>query len=185
MIIDDAMVAAARAGSADAFDAIVETYHVRIARYLYRLVGDQEVALDLAQDTFLEAYRGIGRLRSDLALAAWLYRIATNHAVGFRRRQQLVIWLPLLGWATAHPERSCSPPADEGCEERECVQRALLALPRDRAACLLLHAREGFSYEDVGAILGISTEAARKRIARAKEQFKAAYDLQREGERRR
>jgi RNA polymerase sigma-70 factor, ECF subfamily len=185
MIIDDAMVAAAREGSVGAFDAIVETYHVRIARYLYRLVGDQEVALDLTQDTFLEAYRGIGRLRSNLALSAWLYRIATNHAVGYRRRHQLISWLPLPGWADAHPERSSSPAADEGCGERECVHRALLSLPRDRAACLLLHAREGFSYEDVGAICGISPEAARKRIARAKEQFKAAYDAQQDGEGRR
>src|SRR5579859_7869706 len=52
MISDDAMVAAAaRAGSGSAFDAIVERYHTRIARYLYRLVGDEELARDLAQDT--------------------------------------------------------------------------------------------------------------------------------------
>src|SRR5579859_1546774 len=100
MISDDAMVAAAaRAGSVSAFDAIVERYHTRIARYLYRLVGDEELARDLAQDTFFEAYRGINRLRSDLALSSWLYRIATNHAIGHRRRQRVIKWLPLLGWA--------------------------------------------------------------------------------------
>jgi len=179
---EDAIVAAAaREGSVSAFDAIVRMYHTRIARYLYRLVGEQEVALDLAQDTFLEAYRGISRLRSDLALSSWLYRIATNHAMGYRRRQRLISWLPLLGWAEASPEQACSPGADDGVGEREQVQRALLALPRDRAACLLLHVREGFSYDEVAAILGISSEATRKRITRAKEQFKAAYDGQGDG----
>src|SRR5579872_4287982 len=96
MLRDDAMVVAAvRAGDLNAFTSIVEKYQVRLARYLYRLVGDEETALDLAQDTFLEAYRGIGSLRSDLALRAWLFRIATNHAIQVRRRRRIIQWLPL------------------------------------------------------------------------------------------
>ena len=62
--------------------------------------------------------------------------------------------------------------------DREQVQQALSQLSRDRAACLLLHVKEGFSYAEVAAIVGITPEAARKRIARAKEQFRTLYDEQ-------
>src|SRR5438270_11400882 len=68
-----------------AFDAIVHEYQARIARYILRLVNDPELALDLTQDTFVNAFRHIHALRSELALSAWLYRIATNLAIHARK----------------------------------------------------------------------------------------------------
>ena len=72
------VIAKVKAGTLDAFGEIVEHYQAPIVRYLYRLTGDSEVARDLAQDAFLQAYRGILKTRSDLSLKAWLYKIATK-----------------------------------------------------------------------------------------------------------
>src|SRR5579864_166843 len=78
-----------------AFDGIVQQYQARIARYILRLVHDPELALDLTQDTFISAFRNIHSLRSEMALSAWLYRIATNVAVQARWRNARIHWQPL------------------------------------------------------------------------------------------
>lgn len=169
-----ALVAAAAAGDRKAFDAIVEAYQARIARYILHLVNDEDLALDLTQDTFVNAFRHIHALRSSIALSSWLYRIATNLAVQARTRNRRLLWQPLdqlddcAVAATEAPDRLVM--------DRELVAQALAQLPRDRAACLLLHVAEGFSYEEVAAIMNSTPEAVRKRVARAKEQFRALYD---------
>ncbi len=174
-IADEALpVAAARAGDRSAFDAVVQRYQARIARYLLHLVHDPELALDLTQDTFVEAFRGIQNLRSDLALGAWLYRIATHQAFHAHRRSRRFSWQSFT-----NIEDSCHATVDapdNAVMDREAVQLALARLPRDRAAALLLHIKEGFSYHEVAAIMGTTPEAARKRIARAKDQFRTIYD---------
>jgi RNA polymerase sigma-70 factor (ECF subfamily) len=159
------------------FDAIVREYQGRIARYINRLVDDPELALDLTQDTFVNALRGIHSLRSDLALNAWLYRIATHLAVRARTKNGRLHVHRLTDFENSMCAASTA--VDDQIMERELVQQALLRLPRDRAACLLLHVKEGFSYSEVAEIVGTTPEGARKRITRAKEQFRALYDAAR------
>lgn len=168
-------VASAIAGDPGAFDTIVQEYQTRIARYIARLVNDEELALDLTQDTFVNAFRNIRSLRSDLALSSWLYRIATNLAVQARSRNRRVCCHSIDGYEDSFCMATEAP--DRFVIDRELVSTALAQLPRDRAACLLLHIREGFSYEEVAVIMNTTPEAMRKRIARAKEQFRAVYDI--------
>jgi RNA polymerase sigma-70 factor, ECF subfamily len=156
------------------FEVIVQQYQTRIARYILRLVHDQELALDLTQDTFVNAFRNIHSLRSDLALSAWLYRIATNLAVQARRRSARMHWESLAVIENSSLAATAAP--DGMVMDRESVRMALDQMPRERVACLLLHAKEGFSYDEVAAIVGSTPEAVRKRIARAKEQFRGLYD---------
>ena len=168
---DDAqLAAAARAGDREAFGAIVARYQERIVRHLTRLTGDPDLALDLAQDTFVAAYRGISRQREDAALAAWLFRIATNRALDRLRRRRLLRWLRL----DAAPEPAAADPA-EAYPAQAAVRRALAALRPEDRACLLLALHEGMTHGEVGVALGISPEAARKRVARARAAFHAAY----------
>ena len=92
--MDEAQVIALiRTGDTDAFAEIIEQYQAPIIRYLYRLTGDYEVAQDLAQDTFLQAYKGILKTKSELSFKAWLYRIATNNALQLRRRKRLLSFI--------------------------------------------------------------------------------------------
>lgn len=170
----DLYIAEARAGDHAAFDTIVLRYQGRIARYILRLVNDPDLALDLTQDTFVEAFRAIHALRSDLALGAWLYRIATNLAIRADKRRRRIFW-QRLGAAEEIPALIVESP-DSTVLDRQLVRATLSQLPRDRAACLLLHVNEGFSYDEIAAIMGTTPEAVRKRIARAKERFRALYD---------
>ena len=157
-----------------AFDAVVSQYQYRIARYLLRLVNDPDLALDLTQDTFVNAFRSFHTLRSDLALSAWLYRIATNLATQARWRNRRIRWQPLTDLENSSRAAVAAP--DNMVADRELVAAALAQLPRDRAACLLLHVHEGLSYGEVALILNSTPEAVRKRIARAKEQFRLLYN---------
>ena len=95
MLLDHAQVIAqVRTGRTDAFAEIVEHYQAPIVRYLLRMTGDREAAQDLAQDTFIRAYQGILKTRSELRFKAWLYKIATNNARQFHRRRRLLSFIP-------------------------------------------------------------------------------------------
>lgn len=165
------LVASIRAGDENAFSVVVERYQARIARYLRRLVSNQATAEDLTQETFLNAYVAIRKTDSALALGPWLYRIATNQAYMHFRRKKLLQFLPFLEDRAV----GSAPAADTGMAEQDHVRRALQKLPPDYAIPLQLHMVEGFKHHEVGAILGISAEAARKRVARGSEMFRKAY----------
>ena len=166
---DEALVARARRGEAAAFEEIFERYHGRIVNYLYGLVHDRELANDLAQDSFLKAYKALPRMDDDLRLAPWLYRIAGNTAFSALRRRKLIRWLPLLGDGIEIGA------ADNQIAESEAVGRALAKLPAKYAAPLLLHSHEGLSCNEIAVILGISPGAVKTRLFRAREAFRAAY----------
>lgn len=171
MLDEAALVASIRAGSENAFNVVVERYQARIARYLRRLVGETALAEDLTQETFLSAYTAIRKTTSHLALGPWLYRIATNHAYMHFRRQKLRKFLPFF----EHHPPVTAPSADAGLDEQDHVRRALAQVPPKYAVCLTLHMVEGFKHHEVAAILGITPEAARKRVARGSDMFRRAY----------
>jgi RNA polymerase sigma-70 factor, ECF subfamily len=159
-----------RQGSKEAFAAIIEQYQMAIQRYLYRFTGDYEAAQDLAQETFLKAYKDILKDKQIINLKAWLYRIATNTALENRRRQKLFsnyVFNQIRRVRTSYNwEHSC---------ENIAVNEALLAVPYEQRTCMELCFIEGFKYKEIGEILGISEEAVRKRIARGRQTFIEAY----------
>jgi RNA polymerase sigma factor (sigma-70 family) len=174
MVLEEATVLAlVRAGNTDAFADIVERYQAPIQRYLYRLTGDYELAKDLAQDTFFQAYKGLTKTNSELSFKAWLYRIATNNAWQHRRRKKLISFVPFNN----HLETNSA--ADEiqlnSMDEKITIQEALIKVPEDQRMCLVLHLIEGFKYQEIAETIGISEDAVRMRVSRGKEAFQRAY----------
>ncbi len=167
--VEEALVIRAQGGDAAAFAEIFERYQHRIINYIYGLVHDRELANDLAQESFLKAYRALPRMGSDLRLAPWLYRIAGNTAFSALRRRRLIRWLPLLN------DGIMTPDIDGDVAEAEAVHRALAKLPAKYAAPLLLHSHEGLSCNEIAEILGISAGAVKTRLFRAREAFRTAY----------
>lgn len=163
-----------RAGDTDAFTGIVERYQGPIIRYLDRLTGEYEVALDLAQDTFVRAYQGILKTDTSLSLQAWLYKIATNLARQHHRRKKILTFIPFAH--VEEPESSLS--ADDRAEGNMAINEALLKVPEKQRACLVLHFVEGLKYREIAEALGISEDAVRKRVVRGCEQFRQAYRQQ-------
>ena len=167
------VIALMRAGDTDAFAGIVERYQAAVQRYLYRLTGDYELARDLAQETFIQAYKGILKTDSDLSFKAWLYRIATNNALQFHRRKRILSFIPFSGLKKADTlaeDRVTEP------EENIAIQDALRKVPEDQRVCLVLHYIEGFKYREIAGALGISEEAVRKRVARGSQEFRKLYN---------
>jgi RNA polymerase sigma-70 factor (ECF subfamily) len=162
-----------RAGGADAFAEIVEHYQAPIQRYLYRLTGDYQMAQDLAQDTFIQAYKGILKTKTDISLKAWLYRIATNNALQYHRRKRRLSFIPLDECKTSDIPITENQASLVG--ERMAIQETLSKVPEEQRIYLVLHFVEGFKYKEIAETLGISEEAVRKRVARGKQKFIKLY----------
>jgi RNA polymerase sigma-70 factor, ECF subfamily len=162
-----------RAGEADAFAEIIGHYQAPIIRYLYRMTGDYEMAKDLAQDTFIQAYKGILKTDAELSFKAWLYRIATNNALQHRRRKKLLSFIPFTSKERDIPNVS----SHADCTgESLALHEALLKVPEEQRTCLMLHFVEGFKYREIAETLGCSEEAVRKRVARGKKLFISLYN---------
>jgi RNA polymerase sigma-70 factor (ECF subfamily) len=86
-LLDETQILAeVRNGKTDAFTEIVERYQMPIQRYLYRLTGDYAMSQDIAQQTFVQAFQNILKTTNTISFRSWLYRIATNNAWQYSRR---------------------------------------------------------------------------------------------------
>jgi RNA polymerase sigma-70 factor (ECF subfamily) len=176
--IEQTVVAAARSGDGAAFTALFDAYHGPITSYLYRLTGSRETADDLAQETFIKAFRGLGRTPDDLNFRAWLYRIATNSAASWHRRQRLLTWLPFgRGEDSGTPE--VEPGHDlrlaESLAEQELIATALQRIGPKHASALLLRHHLRLTVEETATALDISANTAKVRLFRARRAFIDAY----------
>jgi len=170
---DDAdLVGRARAGDHVAFAQLFEQYHAPILNYLHRMVGDRAVAEDLTQDSFIKAYNALPSTRPDLAFKPWLYRIATNTAISSLRRKKIVQWIPFMPGHDHAGEGSI-----EGTVgQREDIQRTLEKLPKHYAAVLLLRHYQGLSLAETAESLGITENAAKLRLFRARKAFAELHE---------
>lgn len=149
-----------------------ERHAARIYRYLLRLTGHRETAEDLTQETFAQAIRSLRRTGELPANeAAWLFRIATNRATDLFRRRRLIAWLPFV----AERHGGVAGDAAEQLATQDLVLQALRKLQPETAALLLLKDAEGFTTQEIAAMLGQNYEAVRKRLARARESFRLEY----------
>lgn len=175
-----------RSGDTQAFRSLMERLQYPITGYLHRLVGDREVALDLAQDTFLQVYKEISKTSSQLDLDAWIYRIATNYGLRYLNRKRLRVFIPFsfssesqdgeeLDYDMAQDRTMIEPSFEERTETSMLIKEAFGLLSPKDAACVQLHYSAGFTYEQIGNIVKISPEAVRKRVARGVEKFRRVY----------
>jgi RNA polymerase sigma-70 factor (ECF subfamily) len=164
----------------DAFTFVYERHKTQIYNYLLRLSGSRELADDLTHDTFLSAYESLPKLRADSNISPWLYRIASNRFRDYLRRKKVIAWLPWSDSPASEANLACGGEEDE-LPEREAVQSALRSMKPEYAMCLILRLAEGFSSEETSQILGISPEAVRMRLSRARTMFKLAYRAVDEG----
>jgi RNA polymerase sigma-70 factor (ECF subfamily) len=174
MVTDVQGVERLRERDAQAFRSLIDRLQQPITGYLHRLVGDREVALDLAQDTFVQVYKEIDKTSGELALDAWIYRIATNYGLRYLNRKRLRQFVQLESRENFDESLAAAGPEDQ-TETRILIEQALgIMKPRD-AAVLQLHYGNGFTYEEIGQVMEISSEAVRKRVARSVEKFRKVY----------
>jgi len=163
-----------RERDAQAFRSLIDRLQQPITGYLHRLVGDREMALDLAQDTFVQVYKEIDKTSGELALDAWIYRIATNYGLRYLKRKRLRQFVQLESRENFDESLAVAGPEDQ-TETRILIEQALGIMKPKDAAVLQLHYGNGFTYEEIGQVMEMSSEAVRKRVARSVEKFRKVY----------
>ena len=167
---DASLIARLQAGDASAFDEVHEVLNARLFSFLLRLSRRHDVAEDLLEETWLRLVKHAKRLRPDTRLAPWLFTVARNLYVSYQRSRMVEDShaASLIGlW----PSGSSRPSPFEETAHNETERRieaALAALPASYREVLLLVSVEGFRPVDAAEVCGISPEAFRQRLSRAR-----------------
>jgi RNA polymerase sigma-70 factor (ECF subfamily) len=177
-LTDLAIVARARSGDADAFRALVERHSRPLFRLAFRMTGNQQDAEDVVQESFLRAWRQLGRFDDQASFGTWLYRIATNcslDAMRSRKRRSAdsevedpALALPAAG---PTPERV----AMSG-EVRQRVAEAMNELSASERTAFVLRHFDGMRIEDVSRVLGCQPGAAKHSVFRAVRKLRQALE---------
>jgi RNA polymerase sigma-70 factor (ECF subfamily) len=176
------LVEQVRAGDKRAFGLLVEKYRRKIVRLISRMVRDPDEMEDVAQDTFIKAYRALPQFRGEAAFYTWLYRIAVNTA-----KNHLVSRRKDLPTVSAQSSNDDDEPDDRlvaqeiGTPESEliskqiaiAVNQAVDALPEELRQAITLREIEGLSYEEIAESMGCPIGTVRSRIFRAREAIAA------------
>ena len=165
-----ALVARLRAGDPDAFDAVHDCFNTRLFNFLARLSRRREVAEDLLEETWLRLVSRATQLRPDTRLGPWLFTVARNLYVSYRRSRLLEDShaAGLIGlWPSGSPLPSPFEVAAAG-ETGRRIEAALGALPVASREVLLLVVVEGLKPAEAAEICGVSSEAMRQRLSRAR-----------------
>ncbi|HZW09604.1 MAG TPA: RNA polymerase sigma factor [Phycisphaerales bacterium] len=155
-----------------AFGELYRAHYVAIAGYILRRVGDAHLAEDLAAETFLDAWRGMGRYRhGPVPFRHWLLRIATNRVNRWARRHGRRREIGLVSELDA-----ASPPDRPALEDIRAVMAALSRLSMRHQSVLCLHHVEGLSVEQAALVLGCSPGTVKSRLHRAREAMRRELD---------
>jgi RNA polymerase sigma factor (sigma-70 family) len=162
---DAELLEASRRGERDAFAALIERYQGVVSAVSYSRTGDRALSEDVAQDTFIAAWRQLGQLREPSRLRSWLCGIARNLARKARRRsaREAPLDHPLV-FEGANPFDAAA-----AAESERVVREALLRVPDTYRDVLVLYYRDQRSVRDVAVALGITEAAALQRLARGRQ----------------
>ncbi len=182
---DAVLVQRAVAGDQRAFELLVIKYQRRLQRLIGRLVRDTDLVEDIAQETFIRAYRALPQFRGESQFYTWLYRIAVNTAKKFlqeRKRSPTMsdrAFLPNEDndetfRVVVEPINDETPESVLAAKEiAAAVNSGLAALPLDLRQALTLREIEGLSYEEIAAVMDCPMGTVRSRIFRARELISA------------
>lgn len=178
------LVSRSQQGDRLAFNTIVERYQSQVFNVAARILGNRSTAEDVAQETFISAYRAIGSFRGG-SLKAWLLRIASNaskdslRALRRRPADSLEESLESPSFQPASAEATPEQQALQG-ELGEFIQSAILGLPEDQRIVLVLIDVQGFSYEETAEATGASMGTVKSRLSRARARLRDALMQQTE-----
>jgi RNA polymerase sigma-70 factor, ECF subfamily len=174
---DAAVMLRVAAGDEAGFNYLVGKYHRAMINFLYRMVHNQAVAEELAQEVFLRVYRSRESYRAEAKFTTWLYRIATNLAVNHARdtrheRSAQTVYLdaPDEDSGTTPDVADDAPSAEQGMlrDERMASIRAhVMALPERQRMAVLMHKYQGLDYRQIGDVLKLSESATKSLLFRA------------------
>jgi RNA polymerase sigma-70 factor (ECF subfamily) len=181
---DAAAVALARDGDSEAFHDLVERHSRAVYRLAYRMTGTPQDAEDVVQETFLRAYKQLGRFESRANFGTWVHRIAVNCSIDLirsRPRREAALDLPDLEQFSATSERTDTSGATPerlmlSTEVQERISSAMSGLSAMERAAFMLRHFEGHSIEEISQSLGLKTNATKHSIFRAVRKMRVALE---------
>ena len=174
---DAAIMLRVAEGDEASFTYLAQRYHRPMIHFLFRMVGNQAIAEELAQEVFLRVYRARESYRAEARFSTWLYRIATNLAVNYARDTKNERTAQTVYLDQPDPETGTSPDlADDepSAEERllrdermAAIRLHVMALPERQRMAVLMHKYQGMDYRQIGEVLKLSESATKSLLFRA------------------
>ena len=158
-MVDELLIKRIRAGDEDASEILVRKYYLQIMRFCGWQCGNTDLAEDLAQETFLKAFKSLDQYQKKGHFKAWLYSVAKSVCIDeFRKRRiesETAFDIYELGSDSLEIKR---------LEDDDEIRHMMASLPKDQKEALLLHYIEGFSYRQMGEILNVPYRTAQSRV---------------------
>lgn len=166
-----------KAGDLDCFEILMNKYRRAMVHFMFRMVRNQAVAEEMAQEVFLRVYRARESYRAEAKFSTWLYRIATNLAVNHARdtkNERMAAKLQLDApdeESGATPDVADTTPTVEAdllrAERMRAIKQHVLALPERQRMAVLMHKYQEMDYKQIGAVLKLSESATKSLLFRA------------------
>ena len=165
------LIARVRAGDSAAERALYDAHVDRVYRLAFRLAGDDALAQDFTQETFIRAFDRLGSFRGEAAFSTWLHTITTTVVLNglrkvkrFRQRETGIDDAREIGITHRHAEPDL----------KVRMRQAIEALPDGYRTVFLMHDVEGYTHEEIGAALGVETGTSKAQLSRARAKLRVA-----------
>ena len=176
------LVKRCQAGETEAFDELVTRYRTRIFAMIYNMVHNEQDAWDLAQDSFVKAWKSIKRFRGRSSFYTWMYRIVMNVTIDWLRKKQVkgagVEFDDAIQLREVNPASKTLPKADplpyermERTEVRARIDNAIAQLSPEHRAVILMKETEGMQYHEIAETLGCSIGTVMSRLFYARKKL--------------
>ena len=174
---DAAIMLELRSGNMAGFDFLIQKYRKPIIHFMYRMVHNQAVAEELAQEVFLRVYRSRETYRAEARFSTWLYRIATNLGVNYARDNRHERMASTIYLDEADAETGTTPDVADTTPDAEAkmlrqerlnaIREHVMSLPERQRMAVLMHKYEGMDYKQIGDVLKLSESATKSLLFRA------------------
>ncbi len=150
---DTILVKEFKNGNERVFDSLFEKYQISLYSICYRFTRNESDARELTQDIFIKVFNNLRQFNEKSKFFTWLYRIAVNTCLSFKRKQK-------------HPELNYDPVTEtlslnKRVSMKIAIDDALMKLPQRQRMSFILHHFEGYTFDEIGEIMGITTGAAK------------------------
>jgi RNA polymerase sigma-70 factor (ECF subfamily) len=163
------LIISAQRGDAGAFKRLYESYRDRVYNLVFYWLGDRALAEDALQVVFLKVHRGLPGFRFESSLATWIYRVAANECRNQTRRRgaQMVPLEAILGSGQELDSGPLQYDQRAQGQRQEIIRQAIMELPSDLRAVVVLKYLEGLTYEEIADVLGCAPGTVASRLNRA------------------
>ncbi|HUR96459.1 MAG TPA: sigma-70 family RNA polymerase sigma factor [Pyrinomonadaceae bacterium] len=180
-ISDLELITSAISGREDGFEGLVRRYQRPITGYIFRMLGDYEASLDVAQEVFIKVYNSLSRYSSEYKFSTWLYRIAHNAAIDHMRRNSISPQSLETENAdgTYQLQIECPKPSPEQDRERSEwrveIDNVVKRLPGAYRELILLRHGQDLSYDEIAEVTGLPLGTVKNRLFRAREMMREIF----------